>query len=119
MATQHEITHIVSTPGVLGGKPHIKGHRIGVHHIAWWYSQGESAADLARDYHISLADVHAALAYYYDHKDQIDRELAEEDAEHAFRAAADTSPVAQRMREAIAERKREIATGSDEASANG
>lgn len=64
---------------------------------------GESAVELARDYHISLADVYAALAYYYNHKDQIDRELAEEDVEHARRAAGDTAPIAQRMREAIAE----------------
>lgn len=104
MATQQEITHITSTPGVLGGKPHIKGHRIGVHHIAWWYSQGESVENLAREYHISLADVHAALVYYYDNKDEIDRELAEEDAEHARRAASDMSPIGQRMRAAITER---------------
>ncbi len=28
---------------------------------------------------ITLSDVHAALAYYYDHRDQVDREIVEGD----------------------------------------
>jgi hypothetical protein len=54
---------------------------------------------------LSLAEVHAALSYYYDYQDEIDREIAEEAAEHAALAEADTSPIAQRMRALIAERK--------------
>ena len=86
MTTPTDVRHIVRDPDVLGGKPHIEGHRIAVHHIAWWYSQGESAE---------------VLAYYYDHKDEIDREIAQEAAEHTARADADTSPIAMRMRKAI------------------
>lgn len=100
------IAHIIQDPHVLGGKPFIEGHRIAVHHIAWWYLQGVSAEDLARDYGLTPGEVHAALAYYYDHRAEIDGELAREAAEHAARAAGDSSPMAQRMREAIAERKR-------------
>lgn len=111
METETEIKHIVRDDGVLGGKPHIAGHRIAVHHIAWWYSQGMSAEALAQEYRLTPAQVHAALVYYYDHKDEIDRELAEEAAAHAKRAEADTSPIAERMRRAIAERK---ASQSDE-----
>ena len=107
MAMQMDITHIIRDPAILGGKPHIKGHRIAVHHIAWWYSQGMTAEALAQEYALSPAEVHAALAYYYDHKDQIDRELAQEAAEHAAMADADTSPIAQRMRAAIAQRKQQ------------
>lgn len=33
---------------------------------------GESVADLAAHYDISLGDVYAALAYYYDNKEQMD-----------------------------------------------
>jgi uncharacterized protein (DUF433 family) len=101
-----EVAHIMQDPGVMGGKPYIEGHRIAVHHIAWWYLQGVSPEELARDYGLTLGEVHAALAYYYDHRAEVDSELAREAAEHAARAAADSSPVAQRMREAIAERKR-------------
>jgi uncharacterized protein (DUF433 family) len=108
MAMHMDMTHIVRDPAILGGKPHVKGHRIAVHHIAWWYSQGMAAEALAQEYALSLAEVHAALAYYYDHQDQIDRELAQEAAEHAVLADADASPIAQRMRAAIVQRKQQV-----------
>ena len=100
-----EVMHIARDPDVLGGKPHVKGHRIAVHHIASWYLRGASAEELARDYRRTPGEVHAALAYY-DHQAEIDDELAREAAEHAARAAADDSPIARRIREAIAERTR-------------
>jgi uncharacterized protein (DUF433 family) len=106
---QTEVVHIVRDPNVLGGKPHIEGHRIAVHHIAWWYLQGVSAEELARDYGLTPAEVHAALVYYHDHRADVDVELARETAEHAARAAADNSPIAQRLRAAIAERRRQAA----------
>jgi len=71
-----EVMHIARDPDVLGGKPHVEGHRIAVHHIAWWYLQGASPEELARDYQLTPGEVHAALAYYYDHQAEIDRELA-------------------------------------------
>lgn len=108
MAMQQEVKHILREDGVLGGKPHIEGHRIAVHHVAWWYLQGVSAETLAQEYGLSPAEVHAALVYYYDHKGEIDRELADELAAHAALADADMSPIAQRMRAAIAERKRHV-----------
>jgi len=109
MAMETDIKHIVREEGVLGGRPHIAGRRIGAHHIAWWYSRGVTAEQLAAEYGLAPAEVHAALVYYYDHKDEIDRALAEEAAEHAARADADTSPITERMRHAIAERQRQRA----------
>ena len=109
MVMNTDIKHIVREEGVLGGRPHIAGHRIGVHHIAWWYLQGVTAEQLAQDYGLAPAEVHAALVYYYDHMGEIDRELAAETAEHASLADADTSPIAVRMRQAIAARKRQQA----------
>lgn len=102
-----EIAHIVQDPAVLGGKPFIEGHRIAVHHIAWWYLQGISVEELVRDYGLTSGEVHAALTYYYDHRAEVDADLAREAAEHAAHAAADNSPLAQRIREAITERKRQ------------
>lgn len=106
MATPTDTKYIVRDPDVLGGKPSIEGHRITVHSIAWWYSQGATAEDLARDYALTLAEVHAALVYYYDHKDEIDGEIEREAVEHAAHAEADHSPIAERMRALIVERKR-------------
>ena len=66
--------HIAITPGTLGGKPRIAGHRIAVIHVATWHNEMKmSVAEIAEDYKLSLADVHAALAYYYDHQEEIDQ----------------------------------------------
>lgn len=107
MSSPTEIAHIVQDTDILGGKPHIEGHRIAVHHIAWWYTQGMSAEDLAREFALTFAEVHAALAYYYDHQEFIDHEMVHEAAQHASLAAVDTSPVAMRMPALISERKRQ------------
>ena len=82
MSKQSVITeHIEITPGVLGGKPCIAGHRIAVAQIAQMYlKMGESIEDIARDYNLSPASVHAAMAYYYDHRAEIDGRSAMGDA---------------------------------------
>ena len=73
--------HIQITPGVAGGKPRIAGHRITVQNIAVWHEwMGQSVNDIAAAYDITLADIHAALAYYYDHKSEIDNAIKEEEA---------------------------------------
>jgi uncharacterized protein (DUF433 family) len=68
---------IVSTPGVRGGKPRIAGHRITVADVAIWYERmGMSPDEIVSEYPtITLSDVHAALAYYFDHRDDVDREI--------------------------------------------
>lgn len=74
-----ETGHIAVDPDVLRGEPHIAGHRIGVSDVAIWVTyHGKSAEQIAREFDLSLGEVHAALAYYYDHKDAID-EIAEAD----------------------------------------
>ncbi len=74
-----ETTHIVRTPGVCGGKPRIEGHRIKVEHIAVCYERMGMTADEIVTSHptITLAEVHAALAYYFDHKQEIDADIEE------------------------------------------
>jgi uncharacterized protein (DUF433 family) len=70
------LTHVVVTPGVAGGKPRIAGHRITVQDIAVWHERlGLSADEIATEYGLSLADVYAALAYYYDHREEIDQAI--------------------------------------------
>jgi uncharacterized protein (DUF433 family) len=54
---------IVCIPGVLGGKPVIKGTRISVELILEEMSGGSSAEELAREFSVELTDVHAALAF--------------------------------------------------------
>jgi uncharacterized protein (DUF433 family) len=73
--------YLAIIPGCCGGEPHILGHRIKVRHVAVWHERhGMSPAEIVRDYPtITLAQVHAALAYYYDHRDEIERAIAEAD----------------------------------------
>jgi uncharacterized protein (DUF433 family) len=69
---------IESTPGVMGGKPRVAGRRITVQDIATWCVRlGRSVDEVATEYDLTLADVHAALAYYFDHRSEIDRTIAE------------------------------------------
>jgi uncharacterized protein (DUF433 family) len=69
---------ITSRPGVLGGKPCISGRRIAVEHIAVRHQQlGHSADEIATDYDLDLADVYAALAYYFAHRQTIDQSTRE------------------------------------------
>jgi uncharacterized protein (DUF433 family) len=70
---------IVETPGTCGGRPRIAGTRIKVEHIYNWIElQGMTPAAVVRDYpHLNLAQVHAALAYYWSHQEKIQRDIAE------------------------------------------
>jgi uncharacterized protein (DUF433 family) len=75
-----EKTHIEATPGICGGRPRIAGHRIRVQDVVIWSEQGQSPDQIVADFpQISLADVYAALTYYHDHRDDIDRQIREDD----------------------------------------
>lgn len=68
--------HIAISPDVAGGKPRIVGHRITVQNVVIWHERmGLSADEIASSYGLSLADVYAALAYYYDHRQEIDEAI--------------------------------------------
>jgi uncharacterized protein (DUF433 family) len=68
---------IVTTEGVRGGKPRIAGHRVTVSDVAIWHERmGMSPDEIVSEYPtLTLSDVHTALAYYYDHRQEIDRDI--------------------------------------------
>jgi uncharacterized protein (DUF433 family) len=70
---------ITRTPGVCGGKAIIAGHRIRVLDIVVLHEhQGLSADDIVSHFPtITLADVYAALTYYFDHINEIRQEMHE------------------------------------------
>jgi uncharacterized protein (DUF433 family) len=74
--------HIVRTVDTCGGKPRIAGHRIRVQDVVVWHEKmGMSAEEIVSEYPgITLADVHAALTYYYDHVEEVRGYLREEEA---------------------------------------
>jgi uncharacterized protein (DUF433 family) len=91
--------HIESTPGVCGGKPRIAGHRIRVQDVVVWHEQlGLSPDEIVAQFpQITLADVYAAMAYYHDHRDEIRRQMAEDDDRVAALQAAIPSKLAQKL----------------------
>jgi uncharacterized protein (DUF433 family) len=76
------INHIESKPGVCGGKPCIAGTRIRVQDIYVWHElQGQTADEIVSQFpQLTLAAVYAALAYYWDHCEQIQQQMKEADA---------------------------------------
>jgi len=81
-ASETEKIHVTRNDGVCGGKPCIAGMRIRVQDIYVWHElQGRSADEIVSAHpHLTLADVYAALAYFWDHRNTILREIKQEDA---------------------------------------
>ena len=94
-------SHIEITPGICGGKPRIAGHRIRVQDIVIDYEHfGMSSEEIVKQLPtITLADVHAALAYYYDNKDEIRKSIREEEAFYEEMKAKTPSLVQQKLKE--------------------
>ena len=69
--------HITRTPGVCGGKPRIAGHRIKVQHVVIDYEELKmTPQEIVAAYPtLTLGEVHAALAYYFDHRKEIRNDI--------------------------------------------
>lgn len=77
---------IVRTEGVLGGDPRIEDHRIGVFHVYQRYVEGDETPEaIAGSYAISVAEVHAALAYAFANQTEM-REIESRNRERYERA---------------------------------
>jgi uncharacterized protein (DUF433 family) len=74
-------SHITKVPGVCGGRPAIDDTRVRVLNIVYLHKQGYAPEPMLEKYpDLNLAQVYAALAYYYDHPDEIDAYIAEDKA---------------------------------------
>jgi uncharacterized protein (DUF433 family) len=71
--------HIVTDPSICGGSPRIEGTRITVRTLVMYaLHHGMSPEELLAQYpHLRLASIYDALSYYYDNREDIDREIAE------------------------------------------
>lgn len=68
--------HISIDEAIRSGKPCIAGRRITVADVAIWHEwQGQSVDEIADAYSLSLAAIFAALAYYHDHRAEIDESI--------------------------------------------
>ena len=70
--------YIVSDPEIAEGKPVVSGTRITVRSIAGYYQMGMSIDEILTTLpHLTASQVHSALAYYFDHQEEIDLDLKE------------------------------------------
>jgi len=79
VASQVKHPYVTKRRGVCGGKPVIVGTRVPIWGIAGWLRKGYSAEKIQQEIYpsLGLAEIYDALSYYYDHKEEVDRQLEE------------------------------------------
>jgi uncharacterized protein (DUF433 family) len=82
MLTIHPVETIVSDPTIRNGKLIIAGTTIALVDVIASYNSGRSTSpeELAVNYNLALGQVFAALAFYYDHREEVEAERAREEA---------------------------------------
>jgi uncharacterized protein (DUF433 family) len=93
MATAAKVvySHVTKQPDVRGGKACIDDTRIAVVDVVVLLEQGLGDQQIVERYpSLNLAQVHAAISYYYENREELQKDLAEDDdaeAEHERRKA--------------------------------
>jgi uncharacterized protein (DUF433 family) len=83
MTTKIDQRNIEKVPGRCGGRAVVGGTRIRVSLLLGMYRKGMTVEEIVEYYpHLRPADVHNALAYAYDHPDEMEEDLAADD-EHS------------------------------------
>jgi uncharacterized protein (DUF433 family) len=92
--------HIVSTPDTCCGKPRIAGSRIRVKDIVIWHEhQGMAPTEIVSKWaHLTLASIYAALAYYHDHREEINAEIASDQSWYEEQKANSPSLLKEKLR---------------------
>jgi uncharacterized protein (DUF433 family) len=66
---------------IRGGRPCVAGTGVTVQRVVSWYKLGLAPEEIAdRIGHLTLAQVHAALAHYHANRDEIEKDLADDEA---------------------------------------
>lgn len=93
MNTSENIADLIAeNPGTCGGRPRVAGRRITVENIAIWHERmGLSADQICLEYDLNLAQVYAALAYYFENRESIDQRI-KEGAEFVNRMERENGP---------------------------
>ena len=76
-----EYAHVICTPGLLGGEPRLAGHRIRVRDVAAARDLGGHSPEAIAGSvfpSLTLAEVYAALAYFENHKAEMDAAARDE-----------------------------------------
>ena len=93
--------HIVLTSDTCGGKPRIAGTRIRVQDVYVWHElQGQSIDQIVSRFpQLTHADIYAALAYYWDHREELDRVMNDEVRAFEVLRAKQVSPLTAKLKQ--------------------
>ena len=73
---------IVRSGDIRGGRPRLAGTGVTVRRIVGWYKLWLSPEEISEKVgHLSLAQVHAALAYYHANQEELEADITAEQAE--------------------------------------
>lgn len=79
METVQAIDLIATDPRVRGGRPCLRGTGLRVIDVVMAHLfHARTPGELAADYDVPLASVYAALAYYYEHKAELDEDIRQQ-----------------------------------------
>jgi uncharacterized protein (DUF433 family) len=79
MEIVQSIDLIMKNPAIRNGRPCLAGTGLLVTDLVIAnLFHGRTADEIADDYELSLAQVHAALAYYYQHKAALDKDIRQQ-----------------------------------------
>lgn len=77
MSTNTEYRYLRRIPGLRGGNAVVEGTRIGVHDVVGLIINGSSVDDVVRSFpDLKRSQVYECLAYYEDHRGEIDALIA-------------------------------------------
>jgi hypothetical protein len=95
-AVYPHIEKLTDEPARLSRVPRVRVSQI----VADYLAHGWSPEEMCRQHpYLTLAEAHTAMAYYFDHQEEIDRELVAEFAKsEKDRASSTPSPFVVRMR---------------------
>src|SRR6185295_4463457 len=82
-ATALAYPHVATDSRIMGGRPCIAGTRVRVMDIVGAYKSGLTDEQLREHFStrpLTLSEIHAALAYYYDHQEEIDAAFGEDES---------------------------------------
>ena len=78
--------YVTQKEGVQGGKPIVIGTRTPVRSIVFYHKMGETPDEILDKYpHLTPAQIYDALSYYYDHQEEIDRDMESDTEENVRR----------------------------------
>ena len=74
--------YLVNLPGICSGRTIIEGTRIGVHDVVGLMVNGAAMEDVLRSFPgLTKSQIYECLAYYEDHRTEIDALIAEQMSE--------------------------------------